>query len=1106
MTPRTRLPILLSPKQTCGRGYIVLVAVVATFALATCGGGGGSSSHTDPNNVAISGVVEDGSGSATIANATCRFVDTDGQTRATDAGDQGGHYTLSVPPAVQGYIYCSPPSMPQLNLATFASTMGADPGSAITSENLTPATTIAADIIRNADPSISPEARKLDLLLKIQTEEDPDLNIVVAMATRLYRAMLAQQVNVGFGSGDSGRNGSGDGGGESDSDVGGVGGDAGDGADFSPLAGVQCTFLVGDDLAQAEVTYSSALADYLSDGQLDRPDLVDLANTVNQGLDYAPEEIQQAFVHIFTKGLGQPYTTVTDEAGHYFLPIPANLPGFVRCAYPEQPELALATYVPGRSPDELLENQDASPAATVFSALIAPQIEEDLAGTKENFLADIEGLGVFLTGPNLPQGPLTGIRLGDAAPQNNDVGLVAFTATALFNSFYKNGLEAEYTTIIQALSDNLTTDLTVDPAFLESQGLPPEQAALVSDSIKTAGEQLGTELPKALSTARVNVTVTDADDGDRLVENAVVEIPGLDSSVICEGCGGSTDANGRLTLTLINIPEDPATEVVVTISSVPGYETVTAPSIEVVALATVDLEVALSTATTFDLNVQGSGEGGGSITSTPAGIDCTIAAGALAGDGSEPYADGTEVVLTATPDGYSAFGGWSGDACVDAGSTCTLTMEADITVTANFTPSCNPAEYTIEPSQVSFPQEGGSGTLAISAPEGCPWSVSADEWISIDPETAIGSGGGIVNYTINANSGSSRSGTIAAAGQNFSVDQEAGDCTYTLTPTSANPAAAEGTGSITVTPSYAGCTTPWTASESAGWINITAGANGNGPGTVSYTVAANTGPSRSATITVAGRSHQVTQAAASCTYTITPTSASPSAAGGTGSITVTPSYTGCTTPWTASESAGWINITAGANGSGEGTVSYSVDPNNGPSRSATITVAGHDFTVNQSDPYVVDQQNWPPFSPQVEISNVALNHYWPRQRFTPGLNRLTGVDIYLETIDAANGDEVVLVKILGDGGELGRKTLTVQAGFNGLIHFNFDTPIVIPSGQTASLFVLNSLDSTLKSSSTFGWRLSRLEGGGTYSGGAAWHSDYIHASEDFFFRTYGYNQ
>ena len=83
-----------------------------------------------------------------------------------------------------------------------------------------------------------------------------------------------------------------------------------------------------------------------------------------------------------------------------------------------------------------------------------------------------------------------------------------------------------------------------------------------------------------------------------------------------------------------------------------------------------------------------------------------------------------------------------------------------------------------------------------------------------------------------------------------------------------------------------------------------------------------------------------------CTYSISPTSASYAAGGGTGSVTVT-AGTGCA--WTAVSNATFITITSGSSGSGNGSVGYSVAANTGSSsRNGTMTIAGQTFTVTQA--------------------------------------------------------------------------------------------------------------------------------------------------------------
>ena len=83
-----------------------------------------------------------------------------------------------------------------------------------------------------------------------------------------------------------------------------------------------------------------------------------------------------------------------------------------------------------------------------------------------------------------------------------------------------------------------------------------------------------------------------------------------------------------------------------------------------------------------------------------------------------------------------------------------------------------------------------------------------------------------------------------------------------------------------------------------------------------------------------------------CVYTISATSASVAATGGSGSISVT-AGTGC--PWTAASNVSWITVTSGASGTGNGVAQYAVGANtSAAARTGTLTVAGKTFTVTQA--------------------------------------------------------------------------------------------------------------------------------------------------------------
>jgi hypothetical protein len=78
---------------------------------------------------------------------------------------------------------------------------------------------------------------------------------------------------------------------------------------------------------------------------------------------------------------------------------------------------------------------------------------------------------------------------------------------------------------------------------------------------------------------------------------------------------------------------------------------------------------------------------------------------------------------------------------------------------------------------------------------------------------------------------------------------------------------------------------------------------------------------------------------------ISPTTQSFSANGGNGTINVV-AATQCT--WTAASNVSWATITSSSSGSGNGSVTYSVQPNNGVARIGTLSVASQNFTLTQS--------------------------------------------------------------------------------------------------------------------------------------------------------------
>jgi hypothetical protein len=257
-----------------------------------------------------------------------------------------------------------------------------------------------------------------------------------------------------------------------------------------------------------------------------------------------------------------------------------------------------------------------------------------------------------------------------------------------------------------------------------------------------------------------------------------------------------------------------------------------------------------------------------------------------------------------------------------------------------------PCSFGVSQTTIDAAATASNGSITVSAGPACNWTAtSSAPWITIT-SVPSGLGSGTVAFSVAANAGAARSGTITVGSATTTINQAAAPCSFVVNPTTIDTGAATRTGSITVsTTSF--CS--WTASSGSSWITITSGDTGSGNGTVEYRIAANTGAARNGTLTVAGRAVTVTQAAAppDCTTTVNPLGFTVAAAGAVGQVvTVT---TGMNCPWAALSNVPWITITAGMSGSGSGSVTFRVAAGTA-ARNGTLTVAGRTVTVSQSAP------------------------------------------------------------------------------------------------------------------------------------------------------------
>jgi hypothetical protein len=162
-------------------------------------------------------------------------------------------------------------------------------------------------------------------------------------------------------------------------------------------------------------------------------------------------------------------------------------------------------------------------------------------------------------------------------------------------------------------------------------------------------------------------------------------------------------------------------------------------------------------------------------------------AGTLLSSVTTPMSNGNFVVVVAT-NGPNQTGNFTLNV-TSAG--CAVTQVA----------SCNPA---VAPTESTFLAAGGAGTANVIIGPVCAWTaVSNDAFITITSGSA-GVGNGTVQYTVAANPGEARVGTMTIAGQTFTVTQDAGavtlpcihDALVNATPTYVRPSAGS-TGVVT---------------------------------------------------------------------------------------------------------------------------------------------------------------------------------------------------------------------------------------------------------------------------------------------------------------------
>jgi hypothetical protein len=256
-----------------------------------------------------------------------------------------------------------------------------------------------------------------------------------------------------------------------------------------------------------------------------------------------------------------------------------------------------------------------------------------------------------------------------------------------------------------------------------------------------------------------------------------------------------------------------------------------------------------------------------------------------------------------------------------------------------------PCSVTIDTSALGSPYGTGPGLVGAigvttNGPN-CPWVAgSGAGWASLSPTS--GSTSATIHVSVQSNIGSptQRSTDLTVAGQTIAITQAGVDCTYSLQSSTGSAPGQGGNGSVGVVAPGA-CA--WTAATNdPTWLSILSSGSG-GTANVLFSVAPNlTASPRVGTLTIAFNTYTVTQAAAACSYTLTPGSATAAPGGESSSFSFVSTSAGCT-PSVVSY-AGWVS----ASSDGAGTVNYTVQANpTAAARSATIQVGDKTFSITQ---------------------------------------------------------------------------------------------------------------------------------------------------------------
>ena len=294
----------------------------------------------------------------------------------------------------------------------------------------------------------------------------------------------------------------------------------------------------------------------------------------------------------------------------------------------------------------------------------------------------------------------------------------------------------------------------------------------------------------------------------------------------------------------------------------------------------------------------------------------------------------------------------------------------DETPASPTTPTCTVAAGAISAS--TFGAGGGTGTVPITAGTGCTWTATSSATFVTISSGASGTGSGTVSFTVAANTGAARTATLAVAGTSFTISQSAAGAVVTTgsfsAPTATSPIGGQQitvarppltVSNATPTGTVGAVTYRFEISDQPTFPNdavrtFSVDGVAQTPNTTTGVVPRDLGPdvlwywhARATDGTAVGAysATETFRTPTTCAFSVSPATASVSGSGGTLTFTVS---TAGTCAWTAVSNSAFVTVSAGASGTGNGTVTATVAANTGAARTGTLTIAGQTATINQS--------------------------------------------------------------------------------------------------------------------------------------------------------------